>query len=443
MIERRNFLAVLAASLAQAAPARKPGIVLIVADDLGYGELGCQGNPQIPTPHIDSIARGGVRFTNGYVTAPFCCPSRAGLMTGRYQTRFGHEFNAIGRRNKQPDVGLPLTEKTIADYLKTAGYRTGCFGKWHLGGTEKYHPLNRGFDEFFGFLHEGHYYVPPPYRGVTSHLRKNEPPYDDENPLLRGREPAEEKEYLTEVLSREAVSFIERNRSHPYFLYLPFNAIHSPMQASEFSMKRFAGIGDEHRRVFAAMLSAMDDAIGAVLRKLDRNTLVIFLSDNGGPVQELTSSNAPLHGQKGQMYEGGIRVPFILQWKSQIKGGRTMDHPVISCDLLPTILAAAGVRPAAALDGVDLLPLLRGQTRNAPHETLFWRMGASRALRKGNWKLVHQAQRGGKAATDELFDLSSDMSEQKDLAQSNPETLADMKATWTRLNGEMVAPLWS
>ena len=404
MMRRRDFLSALAAtSLARAAQAAKPNIVLIVADDLGYGELGCQGNPQIPTPNIDSIAKAGVRFTNGYVSAPFCSPSRAALMTGRYQTRFGHEFNAIGVRNKLPGIGLPLAEKTIADHLKAAGYRTGCFGKWHLGGADEYHPLHRGFDEFFGFLHEGHFYVPPPYRGVESHLREKEPPYDEENPLLRGTKEVDEKEYLTDVLGREAVSFIERNRDHPYFLYLPFNAIHSPMQASSFYMKRFAGIADRHRRVFAAMLSAMDDAIGAVLRKLEPNTLVIFISDNGGPVQELTSSNLPLRGQKGQMYDGGIRIPFMLQWKPRIKGGMTMDQPVISCDLLPTILAAAGVKPlpTAPLDGVNLLPMLRGETSRPPHETLFWRMGPSHALRKGKWKLVHQAARGGKEPTED------------------------------------------
>ncbi|HTM47132.1 MAG TPA: sulfatase [Bryobacteraceae bacterium] len=439
---RREFLGALAGGLAQNTSGAKPNIVLIVADDLGYGELGCQGNPQIPTPNIDSIATAGVRFTSGYVTAPLCCPSRAGLMTGRYQTRFGHEFNAIGVKNKLPGIGLPLTEKTIADHLKTAGYRTACIGKWHLGGSEKYHPLNRGFDEFFGFLHEGHYYVPPPYQGVTSHLRPNEPPYDEQNPLLRGREVANEKEYLTDALGREAAGFIERNRGRPYFLYLPFNAIHSPMQASEYYMKRFASIADPHRRVFAAMLSAMDDAIGAVLRKLGPNTLVIFHSDNGGPVQELTSSNAPLRGQKGQMYEGGIRIPFMMQWKSRIKGGRTMDQPVISCDLLPTILAAAGVSAPAGLDGVNLLPLLRGETQAPPHQTLFWRMGGGRALRKGNWKIVRQPQRGGKEPAIELFDLAADMSETKDLAASNPEKLAELTAAWARIDREMVPALW-
>lgn len=233
----------------------KPNVVLIYVDDLGYGELGCQGNAEVPTPNIDSLAKNGVRFTQGYVTSPYCSPSRAGLMTGRYQTRFGHENNPTGRHNLHPKAGLPLSERTLADQLKAGGYATGLVGKWHLGATEPYHPLRRGFDEFYGFLHEGHFYVPPPYRVVVSFLRKrdippaarpyvgegdlyhywlnnwDEPPYDENNPLLRGTQPAAEDAYLTDAFTREAVSFIERHRDRPFFLYLPYNALHSPLQA--------------------------------------------------------------------------------------------------------------------------------------------------------------------------------------------------------------------
>jgi arylsulfatase A-like enzyme len=269
-VGRRQFLAAaMSGSLLRGAE-RKPNVVFIVADDLGYGELGCQGNPQIPTPNIDSIANNGARFTQGYVSAPVCSPSRAGMMTGRYQTRFGHELNAIGLQNLEPNVGLPLSEITVADCLKAGGYATGMFGKWHLGGSAKLHPQKRGFDEFFGFLHEGHFYVPPPYRGVTSRLRPNEPPYDEENFILRGTRPVEEKEYLTQAFTREALAFIDKHQHHPFFLYLPYNAIHSPMQATTAYMRRFNGIGDEHRQVFAAMLSALDHGVGAVLGRLAR-----------------------------------------------------------------------------------------------------------------------------------------------------------------------------
>ncbi len=460
--------------------APKPNIVLIVADDLGYGELGCQGNPQIPTPNIDALARSGIRFTSGYVTGPVCTPSRAGLLTGRYQTRFGHELNATGKMNLNPNVGLPLNESTLADHLKAAGYITGAIGKWHLGATPKFHPQQRGFDEFFGFLHEGHFYVPPPSRGVTSflrtnqlpaefggrktegdviwstHLHSNEPPYDDANPILFGTQPVIESEYLTDAFSREAVAFIERHRAQPFFLYLAYNAPHSPMQSAEKYLRRFSHIEDIHRRVFAGMLSALDDGVGKVLEKiraagLDENTLVIFLSDNGGPTAELTSSNRPLNGGKGQLLEGGIRIPFIIRWKGHLPTGKTYDPPVISLDIFPTVLAVAGVKfgvppsggpgPAKAgtpnPDGVNLLPYLSGEKMQVPHETLFWRFGPQGALRRGNWKLY---QRG--SGPPQLFDLAADLGEQNNLADQKPDVLKELLAAWKELDAQMVKPLW-
>ncbi|MCX6610586.1 MAG: sulfatase-like hydrolase/transferase [Acidobacteria bacterium] len=292
---RRSFLAGTASALL-AQPRRKPNVIVILADDLGYGELGFQGHSDFATPHLDSIAKSGVRFTNGYVSAPFCCPSRAGLMTGRYQTRFGHEMNVVGKKNLDPKIGLPLTERTMANHFQDAGYRTGLVGKWHLGTSEKFHPMSRGFDEFYGFLHEGHFYYTPPYRGAVTRLRDNEPPYDDDNPLMRGRDVVEEKAYLTDALGREASSFIDRNRDKPFFLHLAFNAIHSPMQAPVSLMGEFEGLRGEQRRLFAAMTRSMDNATGRVLdtlraQGLEQDTLICFLSDNGGPTAELTSSN--------------------------------------------------------------------------------------------------------------------------------------------------------
>lgn len=442
-ISRRTFLGSIA-TLA-AAPRPKPNIVILLADDLGYGELGCQGNPEIPTPHIDSIARAGVRFTNGYVSAPYCCPSRAGLLTGRYQTRFGHERNATGKQNLLPHVGLPLSETTLAARLRTAGYRSAVIGKWHLGATEKFHPLNRGFDEFYGFLHEGHFYVPPPYPGVASHLRPKEPPYDADNPLLRNRTVIEEPQYLTSALAREAVAFIDRNKQSPFFIYVPFNSVHSPMQATDEDMKRFARIADPHRRVFAAMLASLDDAVGRILaklkaEKLDQNTLVIFLSDNGGPVQELTSSNAPLRGQKGQLYEGGIRIPFAMRWPGRIRSNVTCNDPVHSCDLVPTALAAAGL-PAedpGKTDGINLLPL----SGLRPARTLYWRYSNAKALRQGDWKIVQQiGPRDGEKPW-ELYNLTRDISETNDLAAADPARVKAMSDAWDALDRQMVPPLW-
>jgi arylsulfatase B len=449
---RRRFLSALAMSAVHgraAAVERRPNIVLILADDLGYGELGCQGNPQIPTPHIDSIAANGVRFTDGYVSAPYCAPSRAGLMTGRYQTRFGHERNVVGDRNLDADVGLPTGEETLAALLKRAGYATGGFGKWHLGAAEKFHPQRRGFDEFFGFLHEGHYYLPQPYKGGTTRLRPNEPPYDEENPIRRGSDKVDEKQYLTDAITREASAFIGRHAKHPFFVYVPYNAVHSPMQATTDYMRRFNGIGDEQRQVFAAMLSAMDDGVGAILRrlrehKLEDDTLVIFLSDNGGPTAELTSSNRPLRGGKGQLWEGGIRVPFMAQWKGRIPAGRTLREPVISLDIAATALAAAGApRPARPMDGVDLLPVLTGASDRPPHDALFWRYNNAIALRRGDWKLVRQPA-GPKAPEPafELYNLAADVSETRNLVSVEAAKAASMKVELDRINAGMVAPLW-
>ncbi len=451
----------------------RPNIVLLFVDDLGYGELGCQGNPQIPTPHIDSIAQRGVRFTSGYVTASYCSPSRAGLLTGRYPTRFGYERNPIGAGNADPEVGLHPSQITLAEHLRDAGYTTALIGKWHLGGTARYHPLRRGFDEFFGFLHEGHFYVPPPYRGVTTMLRRrtlpdgtdgrwidgsliysahmgqNEPPYDADNPILRGGQPVEEPGYLTDALTREAFEFIGRHGSKPFFLYLAYNAVHSPLQAADAYMDRFAHIEDVHRRIFAAMLSNLDDGVGTVLHALrlmqvEENTLVFFISDNGGPTRELTSSNHPLRGGKGDVYEGGIRVPFLVQWKGTLPAGKVYHHPVISMDVYATAAAAADapIPERRPIDGVDLLPYLTGRKNGPPHEVLFWRMSRRTAVRVGDWKLVRNPGRGSSSDW-RLYNLADDIGESNDLAERRPEKLKELQDIWARLNDEMIDPTWT
>ncbi|MDP6930256.1 MAG: sulfatase-like hydrolase/transferase [Planctomycetota bacterium] len=468
-----------------------PNIVLLLADDLGYGETGAQGNPEIPTPHIDSIATHGVRFTQGYVTAAFCSASRAGLMTGRYQTRFGYEFNPTGAQNEDPDAGLPVSEKTIADLLSNAGYTTGLVGKWHLGGTAKYHPFRRGFDEFFGFLHEGHYYLPPPYLGIRSrwlpsgassfgggttswlrrktlpgggkgrwiskdgrtiystHLGRNEPDYDADNPIYRAGQPVEEGLYLTDAFTREAVDFIDRNADRPFFLCLAYNAVHSPMQATDHYMKRFGHLDDVQRRIFAAMLAHLDDSVGEVLgklrkEKLEDNTLIFFISDNGGPTAELTSSNLPLRGGKGAVYEGGIRVPFMAQWKGTLPEGEIYSQPVISLDIFATVasLAKAPLPKRTTFDGVNLIPYLTGAKKGRPHQKLFWRIGNRTALRLGDWKLLRQGKRG-KIAPWELYHLAEDIGETMNLASEQPAKLEELQTAWKEMNAEMIDPLWS
>ncbi|MCB1018739.1 MAG: sulfatase-like hydrolase/transferase [Acidobacteria bacterium] len=449
----------------------KPNIVLIVADDLGYAELSCQGARDLPTPNIDSLAENGIRFTNGYVSAPVCCPSRAGLMTGRIQTRFGHELNAIGVQNLDEGIGLPLSERTLADLLKAQGYATGLVGKWHLGAGASRHPMRRGFDEFYGFLNEGHYYVPEPYLGVTTwlriaknpegpgpilrrgrfvfsdHMGNDEPTYDRENPVMRGIAPITETRYLTDALGEEAVDFIDRHRDGPFFLYLAFNAPHSPMQAADAYMQKFAGVDDIHRRIFLAMTANMDAAVGRVLAKLrslglEEDTLVFFLSDNGGPTRELTSSNAPLREGKGQVYEGGLRVPFLAQWKARWPKGRVDQRPIVSLDVAPTALAAAEAPLPTDLDGVDLTPYLTGEKNERPHPTLFFRYGSRIAVRHGDWKMVGRYEQGVGLKEPELYNLEADLGESEDLAAREPERLQQLERILADYDAQMVAPLW-
>lgn len=450
---------------------RPPNILFIVADDLGYGELGAYGGKEIPTPHLDRLAAEGTRFTQGYVTASYCAPSRAALMTGRYQTRFGYESNPTGAQNADPRIGLPVGIRTLAEHLRGAGYATALVGKWHLGGTPLFHPQRRGFDEFFGFLHEGHTYVPPPWPGVTSWLRRtalpnggkgrwtspdgriiwtthmgsNEPEYNADNPLLRDSQPVAETAHLTEAFTREACDFITRHPAQPFFLYLAYNAVHSPLQADNRYLSKFAHIPDIHRRIFAALLAQLDDSIGAVLAHLresgmERDTLVVFLSDNGGATRELTSSNEPLRGEKGSLFEGGIRVPFILRWPARFPAGRTIDTPILSMDATATALAGAGAKADPAADGVDLSPLLT-TSATPPERTFYWRTGQRAALRQGVWKIMREPARG-QLGPWQLYNLAEDLGERTDLAAREPARVADLAARWNQWSAAQAAPLW-
>jgi arylsulfatase A-like enzyme len=418
------------------APARKPNVLILLADDLGYADVGFHGCKDIPTPNIDSIARNGVRFTSGYDSGPYCSPTRAGLMTGRYQQRFGHEFNPAAG----PNIGLPVTETTLADRLKQAGYVTGLVGKWHLGSADKFHPQRRGFQEYFGFLGGAHAYLPERKMGGG---------------ILRGTTPVEEQEYLTDAFAREAVAFIDRHQKEPFFLYLAFNAVHTPMQAAEKYLKRFESISDPRRRTYAAMHSAMDDAIGSVLAKLrdsglEEHTLIFFFSDNGGPTMKGTtingSRNDPLRGSKRQTLEGGIRVPFAMQWKGKLPAGKVFDQPIIQLDIVPTVLAAVGADTKnATLDGVNLLPYLEGKQATAPHDTLYWRFGDQMAIRRGDWKLVRYGSNATLAAnemTPKLYNLAKDIGESNDLAAQEPERMKELQAAWDKWNAELAKPLW-
>ncbi len=433
----RMLLLVAAAGLVcsgplEAADNAKPNIIVFLADDLGYGELGFQGNKEIPTPNIDSIAKNGVRFTQGYVSGPYCSPTRAGLLTGRYQTRFGHEWNEGPAEPGGREFGLPVEERTIADRLKEMGYTTCCVGKWHLGRGPKFVATARGFDEFYGTVANTPFFNPPNF--IDSRVSTEVKPVKDDS------------FYTTDAYAVRAADWIERNKGKPFFLYLPFNAQHAPLQATKKYLDRFPNIEDEKRKTFAAMMSAMDDAVGQVLAKVrqigaEENTLIFFFTDNGGPTQQTSSKNDPLRGFKATTLEGGVRVPFCVQWKGKLPAGKTYDRPIIQLDILPTALAAAGskIDPAWKLDGVDLVPFLTGQRTDNPHDALYWRFGEQWAVRKGDWKLV--ASRIDKNVP-MLFNLAEDIGEKNDLTEKYPDKVKELSADWKAWNAGQVPPLW-
>ena len=413
----------------------RPNVIIILTDDQGYGDVGFNGCKDIPTPNIDRIAKNGVVFSNGYVSYAVCAPSRAGLITGRYQDRFGYSRNPLYRPFDE-NIGLPLSEQTLPEYLKQSGYNTMAIGKWHLGVHEKYRPYNRGFNEFFGFLGGGHRYFPEEYDIANQDSAKNEA-QSYRTKLVRNNRVVEEKDYLTDVLSREAVSFIERNKQQPFFLYLAYNAPHTPLQASEKYLSRFEHIKNPKRKTYAAMVSAVDDGVGAILNKLEQikisdNTIVIFLSDNGGPENDNGSDNGLLRGSKGSLFEGGIRVPFAIQWPQQIKANTQYHQPVISFDIFATIAANVnGAVPENSLDGVNLLPYLKGTKQGSPHEYLLWRQYDQK-----NYAVLHHSGLKEfilKDSAQFIYNLKTDIGEQRNIADNEKnilQILEQQRKTW-------------
>ena len=413
-------------ALAQTTP---PNIVVILADDLGYGDVGFNGCADIPTPNIDSIATNGVLCTNGYVTEPFCSPSRAALLTGRYQQRYGYDFGPTpGATN--PRLGLPMTETILPQLLKPAGYVCGAIGKWHLGYVPELYPTRRGFDEFFGFLDAGSNY------------------YNAE--VLRDETPLIEPQYLTDAFTREGVDFINRHAAEPFFLYLAYNAVHKPYDVPpDIYLERVPNITDPARKTYAAMTVALDDGVGQVLATLQannllENTLVFFLSDNGAPKDAATngviSNNAPLRGYKENVLEGGVRIPFAVQWTGQLPAGRIYNDPVSSLDILTTVAAVVGVPLPLdrVYDGLDILPYLRGD-QVSPVRTLFWRLlglgpdspdhqNTIWAVRSGPLKLI--VERAKDDLPPALYNLENDIGELQDLAAIQPEDVTALTALY-------------
>ena len=417
-----------------------PNIILILLDDLGYSDVGFNGCKDIPTPNIDRIAQNGVKFTNGYVSYAVCGPSRAGLITGRYQDRFGFGRNPLFAPN-DPNQGLPLSEQTLAAALATGGYNSMAIGKWHLGAHESQRPLKRGFNEFFGFLTGGHDYFPAKWTlNDISEVNSQFAAYKTK--LLKNNQRIDENEYLTDALSREAVDFITRNEKTPFFLYLAYNAPHVPLQATDKYLDRFKHIEDKKRRTYAAMVSSVDDGVGGVLNQLEKmnlmeNTLIFFLSDNGGQTKNRAENN-PLKGRKGDLWEGGIRVPFAMQWKGKIPEGLTYEHPIISLDIFATAIAHAGVSPKNSIDGVDLIPFLKGEKKTTPHKHLYWRKFDAQefAVRSGDFKIIRKKG----ASENLLFNLSSDISESKPIESAAVEH--SLNTLYTKWNTNLLDPVF-
>ena len=430
----RSVSVLLAAFLLScSAPDPRPNLIILFSDDAGYADFGFHGSDHISTPNLDRLAASGVMFTNGYVTASVCSPSRAGLMTGRYQQRFGHELNLPGVADPAvPDSarGLPLTERTIADILAEYGYSTGLVGKWHLGIEDRFHPTRRGFNEFFGMRRGSG----PYFTGMNQRIEDGITPVHPDS-----------LDYLTDEFGDRAVDFIARHRDEPFFLFLSFTTPHTPMQAREdYLEEEGPRFQTPVRAKYSSMMRSLDENVGKVLEALDslglrENTLVLFANDNGGAMPFNGSLNAPLRGAKGTALEGGNRVAYLLSWPAVVGQGRVFDAPVSTLDVLPTFLRAAGIDLPGdrEYDGVDLVPYLEGSVDGVPHDTLFWKMQWGAAIRAGDWKLV-------RTPLDEhwLFNLAEDVSESNDVASENPALVSSLRRSLESWESTHPDPIW-
>ena len=420
-----------------------PNIIVIISDDQGYADVGFHGSKEIITPNIDRIANNGVVFSEGYVSYAVCSPSRAGLITGRYQNRFGYTRNIL-LAPKDSLMGLPLTEQTLPDVLNNVDYKTKAIGKWHLGAHESLVPERRGFDEFFGFIIGGHRYFPEDLTlNDLTEARSQMDGYITR--IYDNGKRIDTKKYLTEELSDNAVKFIEENSDNPFFLYLSYNAPHTPLQATEKDLERNMHIEIEKRRIYAAMVSSMDDGIGLILDKLEEkkisdNTIVIFFSDNGGVEWYNFSDNGVLRGIKGDFFEGGIRVPFVMQWPKKIKAGITYDKPIISLDVFATVASAASAEKHInnEIDGVDLLPYLTGNNSGLPHKYLYWqnRDKDIDVVRDERYKYL-------RIKNDEyIFDLKNDIGEETNIINSSKPIYDRLKSQFKEWEKNMTDPVF-
>lgn len=440
------------------AASEKPNVIIIMADDLGYADVSAYGIKRLNTPNIDRIGNEGVKFTDGYASAPVCSPSRAGTQTGRYQERFGFEFNnGPARRDAEEGLGLDVGEITLGQQLRNNGYRTGLVGKWHLGSQDQFYPTNRGYDEFVGLLSGATSYIDITRPDVVN-LQKadggeggNAGRRNQYTQIVEGpnRQVVDNhQEYLTEYLARRSTEFISRNAKsdNPYFLYAAFTAPHDPLTVTRKYYDRFPQIKDEQNRIYAAMVSSLDDAVGEILDAVDAsgeadNTIVYFLSDNGcAAYYPGMCACEPLRGGKLTHYEGGVRVPMLVRWPAKLKGGQVYRNPVSTLDIFPTLTAAAGGALAKdrVYDGVDLVPYLSGQKEGVPHDALMWRRHPMASIRKGDWKLWKSLD--GKFTL--LFNLKDDPNETTNLAEKNPAKLNELQTAFDTWAKDMQDPRW-
>ncbi|MCG8578988.1 MAG: sulfatase-like hydrolase/transferase [Bacteroidales bacterium] len=429
----RTYLLILVIIMSQLLLAQKPNVIVIVADDLGNADVGYhQQSKDIPTPNIDELAESGVYFSCGYVTAPVCGPSRAGLLTGNYQQSFGFDDNP-GPFRAHSDVlaGIPPDIKIIPEYLKPQGYQTACIGKWHVGHeSDEYFPVNRGFDYFYGFL-----------GGAASYYPGN----NETRTLFENTHPVKsESRYLTDAFGDKACDYIADAGAQPFFMYLAFNAVHGPLQETPSEYQElFKHIKNKKRRTLCAMQYAMDSNIGKVLNILEEkgirdNTLIFFVSDNGGKVKGNYSYNMPYRGEKGTLYEGGIRLPFCISWPSKVKGGGEYSEPVSTLDILPTILEATTGNSIKTSAGKDLLPYINGKQKGPVHDVLYWRINHRWAIRNTEWKLVNNEVQG----TPKLYKIANDRSESLNLYDEYPEVVKELREKYQRWSEKMGPKLW-
>lgn len=437
-------------SLHGSAQNTKPNILMIMCDDLGYNDVGFNGSNDIITPNLDKLAKEGTICTSAYAAHPFCGPSRAGFITGRYPQEIGTPYNLSDDGGKTSH-GVPVNETYMSNVLHDAGYYTSIIGKWHLGFNEKFQPNNRGFDEFYGFLGGGHKYFPDLYQPAYERMVKTgtNPINVYFTPLLHNKEEVKETEYLTDAFSREAIRIIKQadDRKKPFFIYLSYNAPHMPLEAKAEDLKVFSNIKDKDRRIYAAMVYAVDRGVGEIVKTLKENkefdnTLIVFMSDNGGNFDH-GASNYPLKGTKGDTFEGGFRVPMFMHWPNNIKANSHFDHPVSALDLYPTFayLAKAKIPASKNLDGKNIWSNLKNNTDAHKDEMIYslrYREGyCDVAARQGDWKVVRMGNEPW-----QLINITEDIGEKKDRSGQFPDRLQQMVDKIEKWSKTLVSPLW-